>query len=303
MKHVTEDIFYLGANNLRERTFEGEIPLKKGMSYNSYLIKDNITILLDTTEPELEDNFLTALNKALDGKKLDYLIVQHVEPDHTGGIKKVCELYPEVTIYISMLGERMLKQFYPDIKNKIVNINDSSTLVSDHHELIFKPAPMVHWPEVMVTYDKVSKTLFSADAFGSFTVFYELDSSEYSDKKELIDESRRYYANIVGKYGQQVQMLFTKLASLDIKRICSLHGPIHTTLIPEYLRLYNLWSKYEQKRKGILLVVGSMYGNTLKAIKVLQEMIKDLGVEVELLNLAKVGVSKAISRTFMYKKI
>lgn len=305
MKNITNDLIYLGQNNFDERIFEGEIPIKKGMSYNSYLILDNKTVLIDTIEKALVDSFLFDLKKALNGRKLDYLIVQHLEPDHTMAVEEIIKLYPNVKILISMMGLTFLKQFFPSLKffNNYQIIKEGDSLELDNHRLSFINAPMVHWPEVMLTYDASIKTLFSADAFGSFTVFDELDSKDYIDKEELFNESRRYYTNIVGKYGPQVINVLAKAKKLDIDRICPLHGPIHTELISSFLSYYNLWASYKEEKDGVLIVACSIYGHTLSCAFEMQKLLTKNGIDTELVNLNITNVTDALAKTFIYKKI
>lgn len=305
MENILNDLVRLGGNNLDERIFEGEIPLKKGMSYNSYLLLDDVTVLFDTVEADLKDEFLDELDKALGGRDLTYFVIHHLEPDHTGAAFKIIEKYSNVTVLISPLGLTLLKQFFPNLKKdfKYKLIKENDTLDTCHHHLVFVGAQMVHWPEVMVTYDATSKTLFSADAFGSFTVFDELDSKDYKDHDELIYEARRYYTNIVGKYGEQVLALLNKASKLEIERILPLHGPIHTELIPEFIKYYLLWASYKEERDGVLIVSASVYGHTHEAADKIQELLDDRNIESEIVNLNKVDVSVSLAKTFMYKNI
>lgn len=305
MEKILNDLYRLGGNNLDERIFEGEIPLSKGMSYNSYLLLDDVTVLFDTVETDLSKDFLNDVDKVLNGRELDYFIIHHLEPDHTGAAFKIIEKYPNVTVLISALGLTLLKQFFPnlrkDFKFKLIKEND--TLVTANHHLVFVGAQMVHWPEVMVTYDATTKTLFSADAFGSFTVFDKLDSKDYPDHDELIYEARRYYTNIVGKYGEQVLTLLNKASKLEIERILPLHGPIHTELIGEFVKYYLLWASYKEERDGVLIVSASVYGHTHEAANKVQELLDDRNIESEIVNLNKVDVSVSLAKTFMYKNI
>ncbi|MGM9873389.1 MAG: rubredoxin-like domain-containing protein [Bacilli bacterium] len=305
MKNILPDLFILGGNNYSERVFEGEIPLKKGMSYNSYLLIDDVTVLFDTVEVPLIDNFLSEIDTLLDNRDLDYFIIHHLEPDHTGATKKIIDKYPNATILISQLGLVLLKQFFPDLRKdiKVRIIKENDVLETKNHHFVFINAQMVHWPEVMFTYDSISKTLFSADAFGSFTVYDELDSKDYKNHDELIYEARRYYTNIVGRYGDQVKAVLEKAKKLEIERILPLHGPIHTKLIAEFIKYYDLWASYKEERDGVLIVVCSIYGHTLFAANKVQELLDDRNIESEIVNLNTVDVSVSLMKTFMYKNI
>lgn len=305
MKRIFDDLIFLGKNNKEERIFEGEIPLRKGMSYNSYLILDDKTVLFDTIEASLVDIFINDLVNALDGRSLDYLIIQHLEPDHTMAVEKIIKLFPNVTILISMMGLTFLKQFFPSLKTfeHFQIIKEDDTLELKNHKLHFIAAPMVHWPEVMITYDEKNKILFSADAFGSFTVFDELDSSMYPDYEELINEARRYYTNIVGKFGPQVLSLLKKASTIEIKMICPLHGPIHTKLITTFVDYYSKWASYKEEKDGVLLIATSIYGHTLNAAVEMQNILNKKNIKTELINLNNTNVTYSLSFSFIYKKI
>ncbi len=304
MQQIINDLYFLGLNNLSERIFEGEIPLKKGMSYNSYLYLDEKTCLLDTIEKDLLDEFIDEVVKGLNGRKLDYFVIHHLEPDHTAGIAKILNLYPDVTVYISQLGLNVLHQFFPTvvIKNQHL-VKEGDVLRLGKHELVFFNAPMVHWPEVIMSYDPTIRTLFSADGFGSFSIVNHMDSKDYPDHDELIEESRRYYTNIVGKYGEQVINCLKKASKFAIERICPLHGPIHTQLIPEFIDLYTKWASYTAEKEGVLVVSASVYGHTHEAARKMMELLNKRGVECEFINLNVDDVTDALSKTFIYKNI
>lgn len=304
IKQLDEGLYLLNQNNYEQRIFEGEIPLTKGMSYNAYVILDEKTCLLDTADVSVLDEFINNLKTCLNGKTLDYFVIHHLEPDHTAGIVEVLKLFPDVTVYISSLGYALLKQFFPeaDIKN-LVRVNEGDKLNLGHHELTFVNAPMVHWPEVVVSYDAYIKTLFSADAFGSFTVINNVDSSEYEDQDELLYEERRYYTNIVGKYGDQVQALLKKALTLDIKRFAPLHGPIHTSRIPTCLKYYDLWSKYEKEEDGVLIVYCSIYGHSVKAYDYINDKLTKMNVKHDAVNLNHDDFSIALAKSFIYDRI
>lgn len=302
--NVTDKIFCMRFNNFEQKVFEGEIPLFKGMSYNSYVITDNKNVLLDTCDNSVKDEFISDLKAILKDKKLDYFIIHHLEPDHTCGIKTILQLYPDVCVVTSALGMMYLKQFFKDVKiNNSLIIKEGDRLDLGYHVLNFVSAQMVHWPEVFVSYEEKSKTLFSADAFGSFTTCEKLDSSDYEDKENLLKEERRYYTNIVGKYGDQVQNLLKKAAKLEIKTILALHGCAHTKRIPECVKYYDLWSRYEKEKEGVLIVYTTIYGNTKVAIDYLEKKLQSENVAYDIVCLNKEDFSIALSKTFIYDKI
>lgn len=304
IKLIEKDVYLLNQNNYSQRIFEGEIPLSKGMSYNAYVILDYKTALLDSADSSVLNEFVDNLKTVLNGRNLDYYVIHHLEPDHTAGVMEVLKLYPDVTLYISALGYTFLKQFFPDAEFKnVVKVSEGTKLNLGHHELTFVNAPMVHWPEVVVSYDAYIKTLFSADAFGSFTVIEDIDSSDYKDQDELLYEERRYYTNIVGKYGEQVQNTLKKAKTLDLVRFCPLHGPIHTKRIPTCLKYYDLWSKYEKEEDGVLIVYCSIYGHSVKAYEYLDKRLTKLGVNHDSVNLNKEDFSIALSKSFIFEKI
>ena len=304
MKLVEENIYNLGASCPTQKVFEGEIPLSKGMSYNSYLIKDEKTCLLDSADANVIDTFFDNLKEALGDRELDYFVIHHLEPDHTAGITKILKLYPNVKIFISALGLSFLRQFFRDCKvTNFQIIKDGDQLNLGEHNLTFIAAPLVHWPEVMMSYESKTKILFSADAFGSFTCFDKLDSSEYEDQDELLYEERRYYTNIVGKYGDKVQNVLKKASNLDIKKICSLHGPIHTKRIPLLLKYYDLWSKYEKEKEGVLIVYTTIYGHSAKAAEYFENQFKHMCIDYDTVCLNDTDFSVSLAKTFIYDKI
>ncbi len=303
MFYIDEKIINLGENNKKQKIFEGEIPLNKGMSYNSYLILDNYNCLLDTVDESILDKFITNFKKTLGNKRLDYFVIHHLEPDHTAGIKKIIELNPHVNVFISKSGYDYLKNFYRDIHGNFTIIKEGSILNLGTHTLTFVEAPMVHWPEVLVSYESHTKTLFSADAFGSFTCFEDLDSLNYPDQDELLYEERRYYTNIVGKYGSQVMALLNKASTLDIKRVLALHGPMHTKRIPLLIEKYTKWATYEHEHEGVLIVCATIYGNTKHVSKILEKMFIDRNYPVEYICLNDMDDFHALSETFIYKNI
>lgn len=295
---VTNSIFYVGVNDHELDLFEGQYDVPNGMAYNSYVIMDDKIAVMDTVDANFKEEWLSNVAKALDGKKPDYLIVQHMEPDHSANICAFMETYPEAVIVSNAKAFTMMKNFYEDIdfEGRKQEIKDGETLSLGNHELTFIFAPMVHWPEVMVTYDSTDKVLFSADGFGKFGA---LDVEE-----DWACEARRYYIGIVGKYGMQVQNLLKKAAELDVQIICPLHGPILTENLSYYLDLYNTWSSYGVETEGVLIAYTSVYGNTKKAAEILAEKLTQKGCPKVVVNdLARCDMAEAVEDAFRYGKI
>lgn len=266
---ISDDIKYIGVNDYDIDLFEGQYILENGMAYNSYVILDEKVAVMDTVDKIAVGRYLKNLEAALDGREVDYLVVQHLEPDHSFGIGELAEKYPNAQLVMTAAAKRMLPQFCDVDESRIITAAEGDTLSLGRHTLNFVTAPMVHWPEVMVSYDSTDKVLFSADAFGKFGT---TDADE-----GWSCEARRYYFNIVGKYGKQVQALLKKAAGLDIKTICPLHGPILTDTIPEVLRLYDIWSKYEAEDRGVFIAYATIHGNTGEAAHKLKEMLEEKG--------------------------
>ena len=295
-KNITEEIKYIGVDDKELDLFENQYALKNGMSYNSYLIKDEKTVIMDTVDKRKTDEWLNNLEIALDGKNPDYLVISHLEPDHSGSIGKLLAKYPEIKIISNEKVFNMFPQFVDfNIENKKVVVKEGDTINLGKHILHFFMAPMVHWPEVMVTYEETKKILFSADAFGKFST---IDTDE-----PWIDEARRYFINIVGKYGMQVQALLKKASNLEIKTICPLHGPILNDNLSYYFNLYDKWSKYEPEEDGILIVCGSLHGNTYEAAKEFEKDLKEKGNNVKLIDVAKTPTSNIVPEAFKYSKL
>lgn len=293
---VLKDIINIGASDNNLDLFEGQYNLKHGMSYNSYVIKDEKTVILDTIDKEVTDIWLQNLEKALEGKNPDYLIVSHMEPDHAYNIGTLINKYPDMKIVGNMFTFNILSGFFnEDISSRKVIVKEGDILDIGKHKLQFFMAPMVHWPEVMVTYEQTEKILFSADAFGKF------GSLDVEDN--WIDEARRYYIGIVGKYGMQVQALLKKASNLDIKAIYPLHGPILTENLGYYLDKYNKWSSYEPEEDGVLIACSSIYGNTLEAAKELEKMLKEKGENVILTDLTRDDWAEAVAKAFRFSKL
>ncbi len=294
---ITNDIKYLGVNDHDIDLFEGQYDVPNGMAYNSYVICDEKTAVLDTVDASFTDTWLKNLEEALSQKAPDYLIVQHMEPDHSAGIRVLMEKYPAATIVATAQAFRMMKQFFgEEYEGRRIVAAEKSTLSLGRHTLTFVTAPMVHWPEVMVTYDDADKVLFSADAFGKFGA---LDVEE-----DWACEARRYYIGIVGKYGMQVQTLLKKAAELDIQKICPLHGPVLTEDLGYYLNLYNIWSSYGVESEGVMIAYTSVYGHTKAAAKLLAELLEKKGCpKVVLTDLAREDMTEAVEDAFRYGKL
>ena len=295
-KYISEDIKYIGIDDKDLDLFENQYSLKNGIAYNSYLIKDEKTVIMDTVDKRKADEWLENLEKALEGINPDYLVISHLEPDHSGSIGKLLAKYPNIKIISNEKVFNMFSQFVDgNIENKKVVVKEGDTINLGKHTLKFIMAPMVHWPEVMLTYEETEKILFSADAFGKFGVF---DVDE-----PWIDESRRYFVNIVGKYGMQVQNVLKKASGLEINTICPLHGPILKDNLSYYINLYDKWSKCEPEEEGILIVCGSLHGNTYEAAKEFAKDLKEKGNNVKLVDVARVPASDIVPEAFKYSKL
>ncbi|MDO5478318.1 MAG: MBL fold metallo-hydrolase [Clostridia bacterium] len=294
---ITNDIKYIGVNDRKTDLFEGQYKIPSGISYNSYVILDEKVAVFDTSDAAFCEEWLYNLKNAIGERTPDYLIVLHMEPDHSSNIKAFTELYPDAKIVASAKAFAMMKQFFgTDFTDKQVVAGEGTTLSLGRHNLTFLTAPMVHWPEVIVAYDSFDKVLFSADGFGKFGT---PDTDE-----AWADEARRYYIGIVGKYGAQVQSLLKKASALDIKIICPLHGPVLKDNLGYYLNLYNTWSSYTPEEDGVMIAYTSVYGNTKKAAEYLYEKLKEKGVKTVILtDLARSDMSLATSDAFKYSKL
>ncbi len=294
---VTNDIFYVGVNDHEVDLFEGQYVVENGMAYNSYVIMDDKVAVMDTVDAHFTHEWLDNVSQVLDDRQPDYLIVQHMEPDHSANIKNFMELYPNVQVVSTAKAFVMMKQFFgTDFSDRRIVVKEKDTLDLGHHTLTFVMAPMVHWPEVMVTYDSLDKVLFSADGFGKFGA---LDVEE-----DWACEARRYYIGIVGKYGVQVQALLKKAAQLDIQIICPLHGPILTENLSYYLNLYQTWSSYDVESEGIMIAYTSVYGHTKVAVELLAEKLREKGCPKVVVNdLAREDMAECVEDAFRYGKI
>lgn len=296
---ITDDILYVGVNDHNIDLFEGQYIVPNGMAYNSYVINDEKIAVMDTVDAAFGDEWLKNIADVLNGATPDYLIIQHMEPDHSANIQKFLEVYPNIKVVGNAKTFTMIGNFFRDLKladeNKL-EVKNKDTLTLGKHELTFVFAPMVHWPEVMVTYDSKDKVLFSADGFGKFGA---LDVEEDWDC-----EARCYYIGIVGKYGAQVQNLLKVAATLDIQTICPLHGPVLTENLEHYIGQYNTWSSYGTESEGVMIAYTSVYGNTKKAVELLAEKLKEKGCpKVVVTDLAREDMAEAVEDAFRYGKI
>ncbi len=294
---IADDIKYVGVFDKDIDLFEGQYKVPDGIAYNSYVIIDEKIAVMDSVDRNFTEEWLNNIAKVLEGRKPDYLIIQHMEPDHSANIISFMKAYPDAQIVSAARSFTMMKNFFgTDFSDKQISVDEGSTLDLGKHKLTFVTAPMVHWPEVIVTYDSSEKILFSADAFGRFGL---TDS-----QSDWITEARRYYIGIVGKYGAQVQKLLAKAAGLDIQKICPLHGPVLDNNLAYYIDLYNTWSSYKPEEDGIMIAFTSVYGNTKKAVELLAQKLKENGCQnVKVTDLARCDMSEAVADAFRYSKI
>ena len=298
---IAPGVKYIGVDDLDIDLFEGQYDVPEGVSYNSYLIEDEKIAIMDTVDVRKKDEWEKVLEKALDGKTPDYLVVQHFEPDHSGSVKYKKEKYPQVVAVCSPKAKPMFERFFDvDYGDRILVVKEGDTLSLGEHTLQFVMAPMVHWPEVMVSYEHKTKILFAADGFGKFGAL----CKEEENEEGWACEARRYYFNIVGKYGAMVQQLLKKAAGLDIQTICPLHGPVLTEDLGYYLGLYDTWSKYEPEEEGIFIAYCSFYGNTAQAALKLAEIIREKSsVKVSTADIAREDLHEAVEDAFRYDRL
>ena len=294
---ITNDIRYVGVNDHEVDLFEGQYVVPNGMSYNSYVILDEKVAVMDSVDQNFGPQWISNVEAVLEGRKPDYLVVHHMEPDHSANIDLFLSTYPEAVVVSSAKAFTMMKQFFgTDYADRRIVVGEGSTLKLGRHELTFVTAPMVHWPEVIVSYDSLDKVLFSADGFGKFGA---LDAEE-----EWACEARRYYIGIVGKYGAQVQALLKKAAALDIAIICPLHGPVLKEDLGYYVNLYDIWSSYRVESEGVLIAYTSIYGNTKKAVDLLAEKLREKGCpKVAVADLARDDMAEAVEDAFRFGKM
>ncbi len=295
--YITEDIKYVGVNDHQIDLFEGQYIVPNGMAYNSYVIMDEKIAVMDTVDASFGEQWLTNIKEVIGDRQPDYLIIQHMEPDHSANIMTFMESYPQATVVSSLPAFKMMQNFFgTDFADQRITTAEGAKLSLGKHELTFVTAPMVHWPEVIVTYDATDKVLFSADGFGKFGA---LDVEE-----DWACEARRYYIGIVGKFGAQVQALLKKAAGLDIQTICPLHGPVLSENLAYYLNLYDIWSSYRPEEEGVMIAYTSVYGNTKKAVEELADMLKAKGCPKVVVNdLARCDMAEAVEDAFRYSKL
>jgi len=300
-----DNLLWVGANDRRMALFEGIYEIPNGMAFNSYLLLDEKTVLFDTVDKAVQSQFLENIAAGLGGRPLDYLVLHHIEPDHSAALEAVLARYPEVTLVANTKSLAFVNQFFTiDESIKTLIVQEGDTLRTGKHNLHFVMAPMVHWPEVMVTYDETSRTLFSADAFGSFGA---LNGAIFADEvdfaRDYLDEARRYYTNIVGKYGPQVQTLLKKAAGLQIDMICPLHGFVWRKNLDEILKSYTLWSTYEPEEQGVMIAYGSIYGNTENAAEILACRLRDKGIKAVMFDTSVTASSRIVAESFKWSHL
>ena len=304
-KNIASDLVWVGANDRRLAMFEGVYSVPAGVSYNSYLLTDEKTVLFDTVDKAVGRIFFENLEHGLGGRTLDYLIVHHMEPDHSATLSELLLRHPETTVVCNDKTAVMIAQFFgPGAAGRMQLVKEGDTLSTGAHELTFYTAPMIHWPEVMMTYDKTAHTLFTADAFG---VFGALNGAIFADEvdfeRDYLKEARRYYTNIVGKYGMQVQNLFRKIADLDIRMLCPLHGFVWRRDIEYFFKKYNLWSTYTPEEKGVMIAYASIYGNTENAAEILSSKLRERGVRTVMYDVSVTPASEIIAECFRWSHL
>lgn len=305
VKQIMPDLYYVGASDRRQPLFEAAHPIPDGVSYNNYVLVDEKTVLMDTADRAVSEVFFENVARALDGRALDYIVVQHMEPDHSASLARALRLYPDAQVVCTAKALTMIGQFTGlDIAGRARVVKEGDTLETGRHTLKFMLAPMVHWPEVMVTYDMTDHTLFSADAFGHFGA---LDGALFADEvdffRDYLDEARRYYANIVGKYGAPVQGLLKKAAALQIDRICPLHGFLWRRDFDKIIEKYDLWSRYQPEVQGVLIACASVYGNTMNAASIVAARLRDQGVPCALYDVSATDPSYILAEAFKYSHL
>lgn len=304
-KKITDDLTWVGANNRRLAMFEAVYPVPNGVSYNSYLLKDEKTVLFDTVDSAVSKIFFENITEVLNGRKLDYLVVLHMEPDHSYNIERIVNHYPDVKIICNAKSAAMMKQFFEfNLDERAVIIKEGDTLSTGKHNITFVMAPMVHWPEVMVAYDSTDKILFSADAFGCFGALNgAIFADEVNFERDYLDEARRYYTNIVGKYGTQVQALLKKASALDISMICPLHGFVWRKDIGFYISKYNKWSSYSPEESGVMIAYASIYGNTENTAEILSSRLRNRNIKTVMFDVSVTPVDQLIAAAFKWSHL
>ena len=305
VRHVADNLIWVGANDRRLAMFEGVYSVPDGVSYNSYLLLDKQTVLFDTVDKAVRERFLENLTHGLAGRPLDYLILQHIEPDHSAAVEDVVARYPGVTLVLNSKSANFVKQFFNlDSSVKMLIVKEGDSLNTGEHTLHFAMAPMVHWPEVMVTYDSKTRTLFSADAFGCFGALNgALFADEVDFKRDYLDEARRYYTNIVGKYGPQTQAVLNKAAGLEIDTICPLHGFVWRKNLNEIIAPYKLWAAYEPEVSGVMIAYASVYGNTENAAEILSTKLREAGIKTVMFDVSVTPASEIVAAAFKWSHL
>ena len=305
VKKVKEDLFWVGGTDRRLALFENAYPIPRGVSYNAYVLLDEKTVLFDTVDWAVAGQLYENLAKVLGDRSLDYIVVDHMEQDHAATLGQVAEKYPEAKIVCNAKTVGIIKQFFDfDIDSRAVIVKEGDTLSTGKHNLTFVMAPMVHWPEVMVTYDTTDKTLFSADAFGTFGAMNgNLFADEVNFERDWLDDARRYYTNIVGKYGASVQTLLKKAAGLEIATTCPLHGPVWRENISWYVDKYLTWSSYAPEEKSVMIAYGSIYGNTENAANILACKLRDKGIKTTMFDVSVAETSEVVAASFQYSHL
>ena len=295
--NITKDIFYIGVDDKKITKFEGQFDVENGMSYNSYLIIDEKIAILDSVDANFKDEWISNIKKALNGKKPDYLVISHMEPDHSANLANLVKIYPDITVVMNQSMQKMYLQFFKELPKNVLLVKELDELNLGKHTLKFIFAPMVHWPEVMFSYDMCDKVLFSADAFGKF------GSLDYDDPEGWACEARRYYFGIVGKFGAQVQNVLKKLSGYDIKIIAPLHGPVLSDDLSYYLNLYDIWSSYKSETEGVFICYASVYGNTKKACEILASKLEKEGIKVAIASLIDEDFYESVEDAFRYDRL
>ncbi len=304
-RKIQEDLYWVGANNRRLAMFEGVYDVPKGVSYNAYLLTDDKTVLFDTVDASVSERLFENLEDILGDRPLDYVVVQHMEPDHSATLQQVIQHYPEVKVVCNAAIKKMIEQFFTcGIDDRWVQTNDGDTFSTGHHEFVFVKAPMVHWPEVQLSFDTTTGTLFSADAFG---VFGAINGAIFADEVDFdhdyMDEARRYYCNIVGKYGMQVQNVLKKAATLNVKMICPLHGFVWRENLGHIIDKYMHWSSYTPEEQAVVIAYGSIYGGTENAAEILSVMLREKGIKTVMYDVSMTHASEIIAAAFRYSHL
>ena len=305
IRRITNDLYYVGASDRRLALFENVYPVPRGVSYNSYLLRDEKTVLMDTADSAVREQYFENVAAALDGRQLDYLVVNHMEPDHAALIADLLLRYPEATVVTTAKAAQMMEQFLGAKPERLQAVKEGDKLATGRHSLTFVMAPMVHWPEVMMTYDEVDKILFSADAFGTFGALNgNIFADEVNFDRDWLDDARRYYINIVGKYGVQVQNVLKKAAGLPIEKICPLHGPVWRQDLAYFIGKHDTWSSYRPEEEGVLVIYGSIYGHTASAAEKMAAVLADRGVKgIAMYDASHTDASQLVAECFRYSHL